>query len=90
LAVTENAFGGTRSVRLARPGEFVQVDRELLEEAWTLLPRLPIEELDVLLVDEMGKNISGAGMDPNVIGFWRREGGGAQTRLSDLGGARPD
>jgi hypothetical protein len=34
-----------------------------------------LEELDILVVDEMGKNISGAGIDPNVVGFWRREGG---------------
>jgi hypothetical protein len=34
-----------------------------------------MDDLDILLVDEMGKNVSGAGMDPNVIGFWRREGG---------------
>ena len=34
-----------------------------------------MEDLDILVMDEMGKNISGAGMDPNVIGLWRREGG---------------
>ena len=38
-------------------------------------PRLPIETLDILYFDEMGKNISGGGMDSNIIGFWRREGG---------------
>jgi hypothetical protein len=75
VAVTENALGGTHSIRLALPEEFVDVDRELLEEAWQLFPKLPFDDLDVLLVDEMGKDISGAGMDPNVIGFWRREGG---------------
>jgi hypothetical protein len=75
LAVTENALGGTHAIRLAKPHEFEQVDRALLKEAWTLLPRLPIDELDILIVDEIGKDISGAGMDPNVIGFWRREGG---------------
>ena len=75
LAVTETALGGTHSIRLAHPDEFVKTDRELLEEAWDLLPRLPIDDLDILIVEEMGKNISGAGMDPNVIGFWRREGG---------------
>ena len=75
LAVTENALGGTHSVKLARPEEFVETDRELLKVAWRLLPRLPLQRLDVLVVDEMGKNVSGAGMDPNVIGFWRREGG---------------
>ncbi|MBN1818368.1 MAG: DUF362 domain-containing protein [Sedimentisphaerales bacterium] len=75
LAVTENALGGTNSLKLARPQEFVEIDRQFLETAWQLLPRIPLEDLDVLLVDEMGKNVSGAGMDPNVIGFWRREGG---------------
>jgi hypothetical protein len=75
LAVTENALGGTHSIKLARPDDFTQLDREFLKTAWKLLPKLPIDDLDVLLVDEMGKNVSGAGMDPNVIGFWRREGG---------------
>jgi hypothetical protein len=75
LAVTENATGGTHSLRLAKPEEFPDVDQEFLKLAWKLLPRLPIDDLDVLLVDEMGKNVSGAGMDPNIIGFWRREGG---------------
>jgi hypothetical protein len=75
LAVTENAFGGTHSIKLAGPQEFAAVDREFLKIAWTLLPKLPMDDLDILLVDEMGKNVSGAGMDPNVIGFWRREGG---------------
>ena len=78
LAVTENALGGTHSLRLAGPEEFVEADREFLKIAWTLLPKLPIDDLDILLVDEMGKNISGSGMDPNVIGFWRREGGSRQ------------
>jgi hypothetical protein len=75
LAVTENALGGTHSMKLASPGEFPDVDRDFLKVAWRLLPKLPMDDLDVLLVDEMGKDVSGAGMDPNVIGFWRREGG---------------
>jgi hypothetical protein len=62
-------------LQLAKPDEFPDVDREFLKIAWKLLPKLPIDDLDILLVDEMGKNVSGAGMDPNVIGFWRREGG---------------
>lgn len=75
LAVTENALGGTHSLNLARPQELVEVDRRFLETAWQLLPKIPLDDLDVLLVEEMGKNVSGAGMDPNIIGFWRREGG---------------
>ena len=75
LGVTENAFGGTHSIKLVGPEGFAELDREFLKIAWTLLPKLPLDDLDILLVDEMGKNVSGAGMDPNVIGFWRREGG---------------
>jgi hypothetical protein len=75
LAVTENAGGGTHSLKLAAPEDFPALDSEFLKTAWTLLPKLPVDDLDILLVDEMGKNVSGAGMDPNVIGFWRREGG---------------
>lgn len=75
LAVTENALGGTHSLRLAGPEELVTTDRELLVEARELFPRLPVECLDVLIVEKIGKNISGAGMDPNVVGFWRRGGG---------------
>ena len=62
-------------MKLAKPEEFSKVDKKFLKQAWKLLPRLPMEDLDVLVVDEMGKDVSGAGMDPNVIGFWRREGG---------------
>ena len=59
----------------AKPEEFPDVDREFLKVAWCLFPKLPMDDLDILLVDEMGKDVSGAGMDPNVVGFWRREGG---------------
>ena len=75
LAVTENARGETHSIRLVSARDFAKSDAEMLNTAWELLPRLPINQLDLLIVDRMGKDISGAGMDPNVIGFWRREGG---------------
>ena len=75
LAIMENSLDQTHTVKLALPEQFIEVDKELLESARRLLPRIPLEDLDILIVDEMGKNISGAGIDPNVIGFWRREGG---------------
>ena len=75
LAIVENSVDKTHTMRLALLEQFVETDRELLELSWKFLPRIPLEELDILVVDEMGKNISGAGIDPNVVGFWRREGG---------------
>lgn len=40
-----------------------------------LLPRIPFDDLDLLVVDQLGKNLSGSGMDYNVVGMWRRIGG---------------
>jgi hypothetical protein len=53
------------------PEEFYEREKELLETAKNLLPRLPFNDIDVLVVEEIGKNISGVGMDTNVTGkFW--------------------
>lgn len=68
LAIIENADD--------QPAEIVPVDRDtifdvepkLLERARELMGRLPFDQIDVLVVGELGKNYSGAGMDPNVIG----------------------
>jgi hypothetical protein len=84
LAIVENALDQVRSIKSALPEQFIAVDTELLKSARRLLPRIPLEDLDILIVDEMGKNISGAGIDPNVIGFWRRDGGPRKPDYSTL------
>ena len=62
-----------RPWRSRRPaGAFEATDLELLRRAWKIIPRMPFDPLDMLVVDEMGKNISGTGMDTNVIGVGRR------------------
>ncbi len=75
LALVENSLEQIQTACLALPAEFVETDRRLLTHACQLLPRIPLDDLDILIVDEMGKNISGTGMDTNVIGSWRRDGG---------------
>ncbi len=75
VAILEGPQGGTVKVEVVEKSDFVSTDERLLQEAWRIFPKLPVEDLDVLIVDRMGKDISGAGMDPNVIGMWRREGG---------------
>ncbi|MCY4070505.1 MAG: DUF2088 domain-containing protein [Chloroflexi bacterium] len=52
----------------------VEGDQRLLRRSRELMPSLPVEDIDVLIIDEMGKNISGAGMDTNIIGRWMVEG----------------
>lgn len=75
LAVVESPDHGIHQLSLVGPQDIEATDREMLKVAWTMLPRIPVDALDFLVVEEIGKNISGAGMDPNVTGLWRREGG---------------
>jgi hypothetical protein len=75
VAVLENSLDETAEVHVVAPEKFEETDRRLLERAWQTLPRIPFDPLDVLIVDEMGKNISGTGMDKNVIGIGPRVGG---------------
>ncbi|MCX8170873.1 MAG: nickel-dependent lactate racemase [Candidatus Bathyarchaeota archaeon] len=71
VAVVENARHEIAVIRALRPEEIEEEEAKLLEIAKDLMARIPFKEIDVLIVDEMGKNISGTGMDTNVIGrFW--------------------
>jgi hypothetical protein len=75
IALVESARDELALVRGVVPADFESADRELLAQVRAASPALPFDPLDVLVVDWIGKNISGAGMDPNVIGMWRRNGG---------------
>jgi hypothetical protein len=69
LASVENAYHEVARVAAVTPeGIGGPEEMALLREAYALMPTFPFREIDVLIVDEMGKNISGVGMDPNVIG----------------------
>lgn len=68
VAVVENACDETMLIRAIPAARIPEDEPALLEIARVQMPRLPVENLDVLIVEEMGKNISGLGMDTNVIG----------------------
>jgi hypothetical protein len=69
LAILENAYEKTAAVELVvADGIAGPVESALLQRAAGLMARLPFDELDVLVVDEMGKDKSGTGMDTNVLG----------------------
>lgn len=68
IGIIEDAFHGTYKIQ-AIPGECIEKEEEqLLIEAKSLIPGIPFEKVDVLVLDEIGKDVSGAGMDPNVTG----------------------
>jgi len=68
LAVLENAHDVPAEIVPLEPETILEVEPRLLEKARGLMGRLPFDQIDVLIVGELGKNYSGAGMDPNVIG----------------------
>ncbi|MGO8902421.1 MAG: lactate racemase domain-containing protein [Isosphaeraceae bacterium] len=68
LAVLENADDEPAEIVPIEPETIFDVEPKLLERARGLMGRLPFDQIDVLIVGELGKNYSGAGMDPNVIG----------------------
>ncbi|MBW3540502.1 MAG: nickel-dependent lactate racemase [Planctomycetes bacterium] len=68
LAIVENAYDETGLIEAVAPQDFFERESALLETAKAWMPRLPFNDVDLLIVDEIGKNISGSGMDTNVIG----------------------
>lgn len=68
LAIAENACDETAIIKALKPTEIEAAERELLEWARANMPSLPVQQLDVLIIEEFGKNISGVGLDPNIIG----------------------
>jgi len=77
LGIVENAYHQISRVEGALPDEMERKEKELLRLAKSWMMKLPFDEVDVLIVDEIGKNISGTGMDTNVTG-----------RLADRSGQR--
>lgn len=67
VAILENQFHSVARVVVVPAADFVRAESALLAESRALMPLLPFDEIDLLIVDRMGKNISGTGMDPNVI-----------------------
>ena len=69
LAILENAYDQTARLVALTPDQIGGPEEEkLLLEAKGLMASLPFDEIDVLVVDEIGKNVSGTGMDTNIVG----------------------
>lgn len=77
VAVVENGYRQPVAIEVIEPRyeAFLEADLRLLRLAKQHLGTIPFVKLDLLVVDEIGKNISGSGMDLNVIGHWRASNG---------------
>ena len=68
VAIIEDERHHTAILEVVTSGEIEKREKELLIDARRLMPKLPFDDIDLLIVDRMGKNISGAGLDPNIVG----------------------
>ncbi len=68
LAIIENAYGNIADIRAIPAGNFIKEEPKIKEEAVKLMAKLPFKNVDLLIIDNMGKDISGTGMDTNIIG----------------------
>jgi hypothetical protein len=71
VGIVENAYGEVARLELVRPDQIPATDERLLVEMHRLMAKLPCPELDLLVIEEMGKRHSGSGIDTHVTGRWR-------------------
>ena len=80
LALIGNAYDEICDVHAVRSEKIMHEEPLLLDTARKNMPSLPVDDIDVLIVDRMGKNISGMGLDPNIVGRMRIRGQPEPTR----------
>ena len=68
VGLVENAYDRLMAIDAFRPDDIEAGEKRLLEVSKAHMPGLPVEEIDVLIIDRMGKDFSGCGVDPNIIG----------------------
>lgn len=68
LAIVENAYDQVAMVEAIEPEQILSREPVLLDKARTMMPRLPFADADLVIIDRIGKNISGSGLDTNVVG----------------------
>lgn len=68
VGIVENAYDETAMIKVINPLDFETMEAVLIKKARANMPYLPIGEIDILVIDEMGKDISGVGIDPNITG----------------------
>lgn len=87
VAILDNSYHETCRIEVIKSEDIEAAEPGLLEESKRLSPKIPFDSLDILIVDEIGKNISGTGVDNNVVGRYHTpyaSGGPNITRISCL------
>lgn len=80
IALVEDGRGHLAHVDVLRPDDLIDCEKKLLRQSANMMARLPFDDIDILIVDVIGKDISGIGMDSNVTGRHRDLAGSVFTR----------
>lgn len=70
FGTVEDGYHNVAHIEGFRADTLVEGEQRLLQQSRDLMPSIPVDEIDVLIIDEIGKDISGAGLDTNIIGRW--------------------
>ena len=81
IATIENGYSRLAELYVLKKEEILEREPHLLQRAWEMMPRIALDTIDVLIVCEIGKEISGTGMDTNIVGRFhtRAASGGPET-----------
>jgi hypothetical protein len=85
MGIVEDGKGEPARIAVIPAERIEQEEPALLDLAQRLAPKIPFDPLDLLVIQQMGKDISGTGMDLNVIGMWRRTGGAVEPKIGAIG-----
>jgi hypothetical protein len=85
IATVENAYNRIAELHVLRKNEIMDREPELLKRAFSRMPRIYLDEIDVLLVGHAGKDISGTGMDTNIIGRFHTDAASGGPHTVKLG-----
>ena len=85
VATIENGYNRVAELHVLRKEEILEEEPCLLEAAWRRMPRLALDTVDVLIVHEIGKEISGTGMDTNIIGRYHTRAASGGPNVIKLG-----
>ena len=86
LAIVENAYGKVADIKAMRGEDIIKEEPGLKKRSFELMAKLPFRNIDLLIIDNMGKDISGTGMDTNIIG--RKDENSSKTANGNAGISR--
>lgn len=85
VSTIENGYSRLADIHVSLKKEILSDEPDYLKDAWNRMPRLALDEIDVLIVGSIGKEISGTGMDTNIIGRFHTNAAGGGPKTVKLG-----